>query len=192
MSTRPTQYSSPRTAAAAAAAARRRGPAAAFTLIEIMIVVIILGILAAIAVPQMTVASTEARETVLRDELRHMRGQLFIYRTQHYDVSAGYPNGNTAATPDEATLLDQLTKHTSVAGAVSDTASDVYKYPPYLVEVPVNPLSKKNRVWVVAAGDAMPAADETQPYGWIYNPQTNRIVANLEGSDLRNVPFANY
>src|SRR5579864_7959116 len=80
---------------------RGKGPRkAGFTLIEIMIVVIILGILAAIAIPQFSSASGEARLSTMRDILRFMRSQITVYKAQHQDVPPGYPNGNITATPD--------------------------------------------------------------------------------------------
>lgn len=67
-----------------------RNPARrAFTLIEILIVVVILGILAAIVIPQFTDASTEASNASVRSQLQTLRGQLELYRVQHNDT---YPN----------------------------------------------------------------------------------------------------
>jgi prepilin-type N-terminal cleavage/methylation domain-containing protein len=172
-----------------AAAARRA--TAGFTLIEILIVVVILGILAGLAIPQLSSATSESRQAMLKDELRFLRNQIVVYRAQHRDVAAGYPGGNTAAAPTEAAFVDHLTKHTDATGNVSATASETFRYPPYLSQIPENPISRKSGVWVVT-GATMPAADESQPYGWIYNPRLNKIAANLQGTDLQNVPFANY
>jgi type II secretion system protein G len=61
----------------------------AFTLIEILIVVVILGILAAIVIPQFTDASTQASEASVRSQLQTLRGQLELYRVQHNDM---YPD----------------------------------------------------------------------------------------------------
>jgi general secretion pathway protein G len=64
----------------------------AFTLIEILIVVVILGILAAIVIPQFSDASTEANNANLRSQLQTLRGQLELYKVQHADV---YPDLDT-------------------------------------------------------------------------------------------------
>jgi prepilin-type N-terminal cleavage/methylation domain-containing protein len=61
----------------------------AFTLIEILIVVVILGILAAIVIPQFSDASTQANEANLRSQLQTLRGQLELYKVQHGDT---YPD----------------------------------------------------------------------------------------------------
>ena len=60
----------------------RRG---GFTLIEILIVVIILGILAAIVIPQFSSASTQARTTSLQSTAQTLRSQIALYKLQHGD-----------------------------------------------------------------------------------------------------------
>ncbi|MCA9292072.1 MAG: prepilin-type N-terminal cleavage/methylation domain-containing protein [Phycisphaerales bacterium] len=60
-----------------------------FTLIEILIVVVILGILAAIVIPQFTNASTDAANASLRSQLQTIRSQLELFRVQNGDT---YPD----------------------------------------------------------------------------------------------------
>ena len=55
----------------------------AFTLIEILIVVVILGILAAIVIPQFTDASQEAMESSLLTQLQTIRSQIELYNVQN-------------------------------------------------------------------------------------------------------------
>ena len=61
---------------------RNRG----FTLVEILIVVVILGILAAIVIPQFSDAATEANEANLVSNLQTLRSQIALYRIQHSDA----------------------------------------------------------------------------------------------------------
>jgi len=55
----------------------------AFTLIEILIVVVILGILAAVVVPQFTNAADDANDAAVRTQLQTLRGQIELFRAQN-------------------------------------------------------------------------------------------------------------
>jgi len=61
----------------------------AFTLVEILIVVVILGILAAIVVPQFTNASSEAQVSNVESQLQTIRNQIELYRAQN---NGAYPD----------------------------------------------------------------------------------------------------
>ena len=54
----------------------------AFTLIEILIVVVILGILAAIVIPQFTDASQQAMESSVVTQLQTLRSQIELHNIQ--------------------------------------------------------------------------------------------------------------
>ena len=64
----------------------RRTKKGGFTLVEILIVVIILGILAAIVIPQFTNASTDARKNSTTSLLQTIRSQIELYKLQHKDA----------------------------------------------------------------------------------------------------------
>lgn len=62
---------------------RRNTVKRGFTLIEILIVVVILGILAAIIVPQFTDAAQEAGASSARSQLQSLRSQIELHRVQN-------------------------------------------------------------------------------------------------------------
>ncbi len=61
---------------------RRLAVRGGFTLIEILIVVVILGILAAIVVPKFTSAAEETNESSVRRTLQIVRHQIELYRAK--------------------------------------------------------------------------------------------------------------
>lgn len=65
-----------------------------FTLVEILIVVIILGILAMISIPQFCSASDDAKVSALASDLQSVRDQLELYKFRH---SGQYPADVVAA-----------------------------------------------------------------------------------------------
>lgn len=168
------------------AGGRRRG----FTLVEILIVVVILGIMAMIVIPQFSNASHVARENTLRDDLRFLRTQIGVFAAQHRDVCPGYPGGNTSVNPTEAAFVDHMTLYTSEGCATNTTSSPVFKYGPYLTRMPTNPLNGLSTITMVNNGAPLPAPNEAT--GWIYKAQSKEIIANLTGSDATGTPYAQY
>src|SRR5205085_5557963 len=98
-----------------------------FTLVEILIVVIILGILAAIVIPQFTNASQDARESALLSQLQTLRSQIELYKLQHFDKL-----------PDLVTNWNPMTTKTDANGAASVNPND---FGPYMQSAPTNPIN---------------------------------------------------
>ena len=121
-----------------------------FTLVEILIVVIILGILAAIVIPQFTNASTEARWSSTASLLQTLRSQIELYKLQHGDTLPDL----TVAAPN---TWDQLTTQTTYGGN---------NFGPYMQQVPKNPM---NAFSAVADGDGTAAPVAGTGFVYDYN-----------------------
>ncbi len=128
---------------------------------------------------------------MLKDELRYLRTQIIVYKAQHHDVAPGYPGGDTAQTPTEAVFVSQMTKNTDEHGTTSATASNIYKYGPYLSSMPQNPITQVSAIKIVGDSDPWPTADG-KTYGWFYRPLTGDIMANTAGTDSQGNLFTAY
>ena len=117
-----------------------------FTLVEILIVVIILGILAAIVIPQFTNASNDARNSSVASTLQTLRGQIELFKIQHADVP-----------PAATAIATVLTGKTNAADTTQVVATGTLG--PYVQSFPTNPANG----WSAATTSA--AAN----YGWVYN-----------------------
>jgi general secretion pathway protein G len=150
-----------------------------FSLVEILIVLMIIGILAAIAVPKMSNAAQVARENALKDDLRLLRTQMALYKSQHV-VYPGYPGGDTGQGPTAAAAADQLLKYTDGVGNVSETSTSVYRWGPYMDAMPKNPVNGSAALKILGSGEDFVADGTT---GWLYQPSTGTIKANVTGVD---------
>jgi len=102
-----------------------------FTLVEILIVVVILGILAAIVIPQFTDASEQAKESSLVSDLQTMRSQIELYKIQHKGTLPGEGG---------ASIELAITSLTDVEGDAA-AAPGVGVYGPYMQKLPMNPFT---------------------------------------------------
>ena len=121
-----------------------------FTLVEILIVVIILGILAAIVIPQFTNASQDARKSSLKSTVQSVRSQIELYKLEHGDQ---LPNiiGNAA----DNSHWNPLTTVTTYNGN---------NFGPYMHTAPKNGMTDTD---TVMDGDGSAAPSGTQ--GFIYD-----------------------
>ena len=79
---------------------RQREPGG-FTLVELLIVVVILGLLAAVVLPQINGVTAASKESALDADLGAIRQAISLYRVQHKEQ---YPG------PLEANVVEQLTQ----------------------------------------------------------------------------------
>ena len=160
-----------------------------FTLIEMLIVVIILGILAMIIIPQINVSSDEARVSTMRTNLGTVRNAIELYYHQHnnnYPGAVKTDGTGTATVAGDlpAAFVDQLTKYTEMNGkAAGDKATLTAPiYGPYLktATLPENPYNASSGVTCditvtdVTTRLAVPA-DGT---GWRFYVNTGVFIAD--------------
>ncbi|MFB3893475.1 MAG: competence type IV pilus major pilin ComGC [Phycisphaerae bacterium] len=103
---------------------------AAFALVELLIVVTIIGILAALVIPQFTEASYEAKNSALSSDLHTLRSQCELFKLQHQHR---YPHQMPGVT-DGPTFMAVLMGKTNSDGTTTGTPA----FGPYLKEWPTN------------------------------------------------------
>lgn len=137
-----------------------------FTLVEILIVVIILGILAAIVIPQFTEASNDARESALASDLQTIRSQVELYKIQHLDSLPGLKSDGSV---DNADFVADLTGQTDQDGTSGTT------YGPYLQTFPTNPFISGAAATTITSGSG---GTTTHTSGWYLNIDTGKVSPN--------------
>jgi general secretion pathway protein G len=128
--------------------ARRNG----FTLIELVVVIMILGILAAVAVPKLLNTTTTATDNGLRQSLGVIRNAIEVY-------SANNPYKLPGADGTQATFLSDLKPY--VRG-----------------EFPKCPVGTKDANISFVNVDANTALTPDGTKGWMYNTKDGRFIAN--------------
>lgn len=128
-----------------------------FSLIEMVIVILILGIIAAVAAPRMFDTASTAEQNTTRQQLAVLRNAIEMYRAR----SGIYPQVNRL--PEAmATMLNGPFPAPSI-GTVRDDAS-VYYDSDSDVTTPV-------------------AANDSAPGGWAYKPANGSLKLNVGSSE---------
>ncbi len=150
-----------------------------FTLIELMIVIAIIGILAAVAIPKFADMVAKSKEGATKASLGAIRGALTVY----YGENEGkYPvvNGQTD-TPTATTVLDSAL------------------VPKYIAKIDEAKLPKSgctdNRSTVYAVN--YPTANVNANGGWAYDGNENNqswgnFMVNCSSADLKGNPWTSY
>jgi len=142
-----------------------------FTLVEILIVVVILGILAAIVIPQFSDASTQSKVSSSLSSLQSLRSQIQLYKIQHNDnpplAGADFGTSMTLCSDADAAAAADFEARTA-----ANTAT--HPFGPYMQSVPANPWNGSRTV----------AAADGEDVGWVYIVATGDIY--LAVTDVTN------
>ena len=138
-----------------------------FTLVELLIVIVILGILAAIVIARFAGATKESKESNLKGNLRTIRASLETYKAN--SKSNNYP-----------TDLNDLWR-----GTAADVDSKTF-----LERIPIDPFYRSNKIDPAETSfdpSDTPSARDARITGtgggWAYDSQTGRVCANYFSTD---------
>ncbi len=138
----------------------------AFTLVEILIVVVILGILAALVVPQFSSATQEAAASATYTDLQKMRRAIGVWMTRN--------NGIVPPVVDDD-------DPTTAWGPLVSSAGD------YMLSAPTNAwVGGENSRRVAIVAGYLPDGTWSEDQGWIFNPDTGDLYA--AGFDINDRP----
>ena len=159
---------------------------AGFTLIEILIVVIVLGILALIIIPQITVSTEDAKTSTLSTNLGALRSAIELYYHEHDNVYPGVidDTDGLGAPADAAAaavaFVNQLTRYTEVSGKAVTVKTADAKYGPYLKggALPTNPFNDLATVLCDVTEDDITVKASSGTAGWKFYTITGVLLAN--------------
>lgn len=143
----------------------------AFTLVEILIVVVILGILAAIVIPQFTRASEDAQVSNVETQLQTIRSQIELFRVRNNGTTpalgAGFgPNG--WGDPAGATAADRGLRGTE-----------------FLRTDPINPRTGTSQVIAGVLADSEVAAVAGAANAWVFDAANRTVYCIGFNEDFR-------
>ena len=155
---------------------KRNSNKAGFTLIEILIVVIILGILAGIVIPQFSNATTSSKTGSVQTTAQTLRGAVQLYYYQHNDTL-----------PPAATFWTAMMSQTDANGAAYNAGtSTTGPFGPYVQSIPSNALNSSS---VVIDGNTAPGAQTSSNCAWVYdyNSGVGNGIVRGTAADLKTV-----
>lgn len=137
-----------------------------FTLVEILIVVVIMAVLAAVVIPQFTGSTDDAKKSTAEFNIGVIRSVVQTFRAHHSGVKPAFPSG--------ATTIDALLQETNAAGTVTAGGG----FGPYLVAMPENPFTGVSTVKAIATPGTKPVAGDVTANnagGWIYDASVGNL-----------------
>ena len=144
----------------------------AFSLVELLIVISVLGIMAAIVLPTLQDHSQKAKEAAAKDNLRILRTAIELYAAQHNDVPPGYIGNDPARVPSGVIFGLQMT-------------------PEYMRTIPESPFNGLDTIDTIPNGMPFPGAPDNST-AYIYQPETRNLRLNTSGTDTEGIAYFQY
>ncbi len=167
----------------------------AFSLVELVIVIVILGIIAAVAVPRISSSSRNAGESALRANLASIRNAIDWYHAEHKATlpSAKSDGVNAAGSPEA--FRRQLKQYSNSDGQVSVAKNPAFPFGPYIRgRIPCLTVGAKagNRSLMVVDQPGPLTTDLGGDRAWIYNVATGEFIPNAPEIGSNGQPYASW
>jgi len=135
-----------------------------FTLVEVLIVVVIMAVMAAVVIPQFSTSTDDTKRSASQFNLSCIRRVIQNYRAHH---------GQMPLVNDTQNIADILTNKTRIDGTI-DNINGVYG--PYVDVFPANSFSNSVSFKLITS-DPATTSDVTAggTGGWLYNKTTGGI-----------------
>ena len=164
-----------------------------FSLVELVIVIVILGIIAAIAIPRISSGSKNAGESALKANLATLRNAIDWYYTEHHNTFPGVKTDGSNAASSSGAFISQLSKYSNSAGVISNDKDSAFPYGPYIrgdfPNVAVGANAGKNTISIKIDQKPCSADDST---AWMYNINTGEIIVNSTDTGNDGVAYGSY
>jgi general secretion pathway protein G/type IV pilus assembly protein PilA len=135
----------------------RRG----FSLLELVIVIVILGIIAAIALPRMGSAAENSANKAVAASTAEVQHAIELYSTEHTEQDPSM-NPDGSVNNDPSVFISRLLGQTDDQGNVDPAGI----YGPYLRAWPVNPVNSKSTLRIGGLSSGL------NTDGWQFDPAT--------------------
>jgi len=139
-----------------------------FGVVDAMIIVIVVAILGASAIPLVEKANRQAESSALLQNLHTLRSQIEVYKAEHDGRPPLLYEGS----------FPQLIRATNAAG-MPGPPGEKYPFGPYLTSgIPANPVTDRS---VVTASETFPPENPSGNGGWLYHQQSGQIAPDVPG-----------
>ena len=151
-----------------------------FTLVELVVVIMIIGMIASMAIPRISQGATRANGAAIAGSINTMRKAVLYYAIEHRNK---FP-GSTALQ-----VVAQLTQYSDLTGTTSPSRTPSAQYGPYLNSIPPCPIgfSPGSNTIAIDLVNSPPTPKPASGAGWIYNPNTGELYPNASDLDIANV-----